>query len=56
MMAPKTIKVDLTYADALFITESIGLNVPDEAEMTPTQRHTARKMERARARLWSITQ
>lgn len=40
-------KVTLTLEDLLFISASIGLNVPDEDEMTAAQRRTSRKISRA---------
>jgi hypothetical protein len=39
--------VKLTAEDLFFISESIGLNIPDEAEMTAAQRRTSRKITNA---------
>lgn len=49
--APKSVVVSLTDDDLYFISSSIGLNIPREEEMTPTQLRTARKIWRAEGRL-----
>lgn len=50
MVAP-IITVALNEDDLYFITQSIGLNVPSEEDMSPQERKTYRKMNRANDRL-----
>ena len=50
-MVAKVITVALNEDDLYFITQSIGLNVPSEDDMSPQERKTYRKMNRANGRL-----